>query len=364
MANVDLSKGEYTINKLIQTFDNFLVPEFRIKIGNEYIKNGNSKSNVFLDNVSIKLSNDAAASLSFSILNAYDEEARKIKDNVKSKIKLGEEISVEIGYVSCLVGIFKGYIYDIDYQYTEQLVINVTALDFIRLMQDNNVQKRIFIDKTPVEVFQEIMKDYKEVCNTSEVSKSNSEKQQLTQEGSDYNFIKQVLCKKECKDFYVLNGNAYFIDAEEKKKSVLTLEFQKQIISFSFQNKYLHKKIQASITDKNKPQNNIKYSETIRNATQKNILSKPSFSNISDKSSGTMQDLVSEVQKAIENEKRQMFQCSCTCIGIPYIVPARSLKLTKIDEEIDGEYEIISVEHQISADNGYITKIQLGGHND
>ena len=366
MANVDLSKGKYSIDDLKRTFDNFLTPEFRIKVGNYYIGNGNSKSKVFLNNLSIKLSTDAAASLNFSILNAYDENSRQILDEVKSKVKLGEKVSVEIGYVSCLVEIFKGYIYSIDYEYLEQLIINVTALDFIRLMQENNVEKRIFIDKTPTEVFQEIMKDYKKVCSTSDIKidASQSEKQKLTQNGSDYDFIKQVLCKKECRDFYVLNGKAYFVDAENKKNSVLTLEFQKEIIRFSFESKYLYKKIQASTTDKSNPQNNIKYSETIRNSTQTNILSTPSVKNISLKSSGTTKDIMSEVQKAVEDEKRQMFQCSCTCIGIPYIVPARSLNLKKIDSGIDGEYEIISVEHQINSDTGYITNIQLGGRND
>lgn len=366
MASVDLSKGTYSIDDLRNTFDNFLIPEFRIKVGNDYIGNGNSKSKVFLNNLSIKLSTDAAASLNFSIFNAYNEESRQILDEIKSTVKLGEQVSVEIGYVSCLVEIFKGYIYNIDYEYSEHLIINVTALDFIRLMQDNNVEKRIFIDKTPTEVFQEIMKDYKKVCSTSniEVDSSQSEKQKLTQNGSDYDFIKQVLCKKECRDFYVLNGIAYFIDAENKKNSVLTLEFQKEIIKFSFQNKYLYKKIQASTTDKSNPQNIIKYSEQVKNSNQTNILSTPSVINISLKSSGTAKDITSEVKKAVEDEKRQMCQCSCTCVGIPYIVPARSLKLIKIDSHIDGEYEIISVEHQINSDIGYITNIELGGKND
>ena len=62
----------------------------------------------------------------------------------------------------------------------------------------------------------------------------------------------------------------------------------------------------------------------------------------------------------MDEERQKAVHCSRTCIGIPQIVPGRSLTIRKLDAWIDGTYEILSVEHRID-ENGYTTQFELGG---
>ena len=77
-------------------------------------------------------------------------------------------------------------------------------------------------------------------------------------------------------------------------------------------------------------------------------------------SEGDAERAVLQVKKAVDEERQKAVHCSGTCIGIPQIVPGRSLTIRKLDAWIDGTYEILSVEHRID-ENGYTTQFELGG---
>ena len=62
---------------------------------------------------------------------------------------------------------------------------------------------------------------------------------QIAQKGSDYSFVKDTLCRLECREFFVLAGKAYFIDASRKKQSVVSLEWGRDI-TFFFLREELH----------------------------------------------------------------------------------------------------------------------------
>lgn len=362
MAADALSFKTYSMSDLKTKYANFMIPDFCIKVEGSQIQKSIQFPNLQVDEVRLKLSMDAAGALSFCVLNAYDLAGRCFVNDIKKKFVLGKIITAEIGYVGNLTEVFKGYIHSVTYEYSDSPVISVTALDFIRMMQENEVLKKTYKEQNPTEIFQSVMEKYNAICpdDSIKADSSNSQKDDLIQKGNDYRFVKDILCARECRDFYVLNGCAYFVDAEKKKSSVISLEWGKDILSFSHEKNYLDKCIQVNLADKSKQTQSIRIQKVIKGKDQKKVLTTPVIRNVSMEAEGTSQDALRQVKKAAVEELRSSVQCSGSCIGIPQIVPGRSLTITKMDQEIDGIYEIVSVEQHIGTD-GFVTQFGLGG---
>lgn len=361
-SNNSLLTETYKMSDLRTKYANFMIPDARILAGGKQIKRSNDKVSILIDNIKLKFSTDAAGSLTFDVLNAYDLTGRCFYSDVKEKLKVGKVITAEIGYAGNLTQIFKGYIHSVSFEYSDTPVLSVTALDVIHLMQENEVLKKTHQDKNPTEVFEEIMKQYVKVCPANSVTAdpSTSPKEDIVQKGSDYSFIKEVLCPMECRDFYVLNGEAYFVDPGKKKSSVLALEWGVDILSFSCERNYLNKLIKVNAVDKINKTEQILVEAKVTGTLQDEVISSPLVKNISMEAETTIKEAELQVKKAVDEEKQKSISCSGSCIGIPQIVPGRSLTISKLDQHIDGTYEILSVEHNIGSD-GYVTNFKLGG---
>lgn len=352
----DLMTDTYTMRDLRTKCGDFMIPDFCIKIEGSKIQ-----KSVFIDNVAIKLSADAAGSLEFRILNAYDIEERCFDKSIKNKVQPGSKITAEIGYAGSLTQVFKGYIHSVHYEYTDVPEISVTAVDFVRLMQENEVLNKAYKDATPVDAFKEVMQFYQKICSSGDVKAdaSTQEKGLIIQKENDYTFVKNVLCAMDGKEFYVLNGKAYFIKVETKKSSLLDLEWGKDILSFSYEQQYLNKQIKVNLAEKEKTTGN-EYKKKVEGKNQKTVLSKPVVQNISMKSEGTEAEAKLQLKKAEDDALRASIRCSGTCIGLPQIVPGRALTIKNMDSSINGTYEIVAVQHSIGTD-GFTTQFELGG---
>lgn len=349
-----------SMDTLQKKYGNFMTPDFRIKVdGVDAAKSLNLR----LDNVKVKLSMDAAGSLSFDILNAYDLEGRCFKSNIKKVFLPGSRITAEMGYAGNLESVFKGYIHTVNYEYTDVPMLTVTGLDVIRLMQENEGLPRSYQDMNGTDVFKEIMKKYAGLCPASDIKADASQAAKqpiITQKENDYQFIRNTLCAMECRDFYVLDGKAYFVDTNAKKTEILSMEWGKDLLSFSYEKNYLHKKLMVLSSDKDNEVKKIMYSTAVTGKKQKTVLSSPVIKNISMDSKGTMQDARIQAGKAAAEEKKQSLRCTGTCIGIPELVPGKSLTLKKLDGDLDGTYEILTVEQSAGSD-GFVTQFELGG---
>ena len=117
-----------------------------------------------------------------------------------------------------MLDLFSGYIYSVNYEYSDTPRLSVTAMDLIRLMQENDGGGRIYTGKSYTEIFQEVMKRYRSMYKElkTDAPVNATEMRQMTQKGNDYTFVKDILCKMECRDFLVLAGKVYFMDALRK----------------------------------------------------------------------------------------------------------------------------------------------------
>mgnify|MGYP004666832551 CR=1 FL=1 len=303
----DLMTGTYSTENLRRDNGGFMIPDFSIEADGKQIRRSSKSGTLFVDSVQLKLSADASGSLTFDVLNAYDLEARKFSDKVKEMLKPGNAVSAKFGYAGNLVEIFSGYIHSVNYEYNDTPTISVTAVDMIRLMQDNEGGGRIYTGKSYTEIFQ-----------------------------------------------------AYFIDASRKKQSVVSLEWGRDILSFSCERNYIYETLRVQMVDQNRQTKSLEKEMTFEGQHQKRVIPSPGIKNVSIDSEGDAERAALQVKKAVDEERQKAVHCSGTCIGIPQIVPGRSLTIRKLDAWIDGTYEILSVEHRID-ENGYTTQFELGG---
>ena len=157
----DLMEARYKMEDLRQKTGNFMIPDFSIEIDGNQIRRSSKQGTLYIDSIRLKLSADAAGSLTFDVLNAYDLEARSFSDKVKELLKPGKQIKAKFGYAGELVDLFSGYIYSVNYEYSDTPRLSVTAMDLIRLMQENDGGGRIYTGKSYTEIFQEVMKRYR-----------------------------------------------------------------------------------------------------------------------------------------------------------------------------------------------------------
>lgn len=358
----DLMEARYKMEDLRQKTGNFMIPDFSIEIDGNQIRRSSKQGTLYIDSVRLKLSADAAGSLTFDVLNAYDLEARSFSDKVKELLKPGKQIKAKFGYAGELLDLFSGYIYSVNYEYSDTPRLSVTAMDLIRLMQENDGGGRIYTGKSYTEIFQEVMKRYRSMYKElkTDAPVNATEMRQMTQKGNDYTFVKDILCKMECRDFLVLAGKVYFMDALRKKPSVLSLEWGRDLLSFSCEKNYVYETVKVQMIDSDKKTTLLEKEITLEAKHQKRVMPSPTLKCVTLDSEGDAQQVGLQAQKALDEEKQKMVQCSGTCIGIPQIVPGRCLTICKLDKWLDGTYEILSVEHCIGED-GYTTQFELGG---
>lgn len=356
----DLTKGKYTMEGLKKQYDGFRAPAFSIKVeGEEVVKS----LNLTIDNVKVTTSQGAAGSLNFDIINGYDLKDRTFRKDLKSTFMIGKTVTAEVGYAGNITEIFKGFIYSLSLSFSDAPSYSVTAMDVIRLLQDSDTKGIVYQKKTPTNIFNEIMDKYKAICPQKDVhaAKSSSKPEAyINQRVNDYSFIENYLCPMEGRDFFVLDGKAYFLDSGRKRSSVINLEGGRHFLSLTNSQTYLYKSIQVMKVDKSSKKSTVLHTKEVSAANQKKVLSTPQTKNITLEADGDDSDAARQAEKAALEELKGANTLSGSCIGIPFLVPGRAMTVEKMDGSLDGEYEIIKSEHSIGSD-GYTTSFDLGG---
>lgn len=140
---------------------------------------------------------------------------------------------------------------------------------------------------------------------------------QIAQKGSDYSFVKDTLCRLECREFFVLAGKAYFIDASRKKQSVVSLEWGRDILSFSCERNYIYETLRVQMVDQNRQTKSLEKEMTFEGQHQKRGDPISRDQECIDRFRRRCGAAVLQVKKAVDEERQKAVHCSGTCIGIP-----------------------------------------------
>lgn len=346
-----------TMSALAKKYNDFKVPAMKVKSGGVDLV-GNSEYAV--ESVTVTLSQTAASVAVIKLTNVYDVENRSFCEDIRGDFKLGKLVEVEMGYGSSLTPLFYGYIEEITYEISGNPSVQVVATDVRKMMmgsQKGNISHQV---KSYSDAFQEVMKKYKPVYKSQDVDVTDKlETDCILQNGNDYDFIKEELCRKANRDFFIHAGTVYFKDISAELFYTVELEWAKDIISFQRRASFQDMVIRVYGQDVDKKEEVTTEIKVKADDEQKTLV----------QSEKTEMDAAvtdnREAKKIAEHEademKKRARQASGVCIGIPEIQAGGRVRIKKGDARlIDGVYDIREAKHSFSA-SGYQTSFEVGG---
>lgn len=348
-----MSSSKNKFESLVSKYNNFIMPTYDICIDGSSI----TKDKLIISNIKVEMStNDKAGIGIFTINNCYDYEEKGFNKSIKSKLKLGSNVEISLGYSDKNTCIFKGYIESINYEFNDSESITVVCMDALHILMQNFTLEQKGKEKDLSAIVKEILNKYKKFISKSEVGKISATGMQVAQNVSDYDFIKKI-ANDYGFEFFVIVGKAYFRKAKNVKTPITTLSYGKNIISFEREIKYKNVKITAI----GKDDNNKKTTVGVANGKTKvsNIVN--SF--VSDKiiissSLNTNEKAKKRAEVEVENIISKAYSSKLECIGIPEIIAGRYIELENFDSDIDKKYYVTKVSHEFMPGE-YIVSLNL-----
>lgn len=354
----DFLTAKFKDDELRKKYKNYFVPAAKILVGDTG-ENLVENCKVQIESIRVSLNLEDAASASFTITNFYDPEKHCINSKVKKSLALGTIVKIKLGYESEYEDVFHGFIYESMVQFGDMPSMQITAMDVKRLMLDNYRENYAWQSKKHDGIFREIMKDYEKLKLKLNADGTETElKNPLVQKGSDLQMVKQ-LCKMTNKKFVVCGGSAYFTEKDEKKP-ITTLQWGRDLISFSQSASYVDTNIEVWGNIRGNPKKEVE-KRTVRSSSGIKRVRQNSTTKII-----TMTDIDSKNELKVradeeeESTKERIQSGSASCVGIPVLVPGRYVEIKGLDSDINGEYYLKSVNHSFGSD-GFTTDFTLGG---
>lgn len=344
------------MSSLAAKYKDFMVPALKIKV-NGFDLIGASEYGV--ESVEVTLSQSAASAAVIRLTNVYDPKSRSFVDDVSDFI-LGELVDIEMGYGSSLTSMFYGYVDEINYELSENPSVRVTAVDVRRMMMGSKKSNISHQVKSYSDAFNEVVKKYKAVFKSKDVDATEKlETECIIQNGSDYDFIKDELCRKGNRDFFVHAGKLYFKNISADLFYTVEMEWAKDMISFqrraSFQDTVV--KVMGQDTD---TKTEVTAEVNVKADDKQKSLVKGEETQM-DAGVEDNSDAKKIAEHKADEMKKKARQATGVCIGVPEIQPGGRVKIKNGDRRlIDGTYDIIEVKHSFNSD-GYRTSFEVGG---
>lgn len=348
---------KYTFSQLHQQYGNFLTPAIKIIVDGKDIV---SKLHLAVDDVSVDLTLEEAASCSFTVINAYDGKQRQFKSDVKDRLILGAKVEVSLGYSSSLTVIFVGFIREIAYSFQENPTMSVTAMDVRRLMMDGGGTYLVHLVKSYSAAFEEVMKRYVKLAPQKEVDTTEDQFEELTQRKNDYEFVTKHLAKMGEREFFVLAGKVYFREPQKQSEPIMTLEWGHSLLSFTRNSLYQDILVAVIGYDQDNKKALLGEATLKGDDKQKQAIPEPQATVKANPSLSDLKAVNAAAKKEAESRKQHAQGGQGTCIGLPEIVPGRYIKVKKLDGDIDNAYYITKVRHSFGSD-GFSTQFETRG---
>ncbi len=356
MANLMSDRSDMAA--LYRKYQGFRAPAFQVMLGDSGQDLG-GKLNGQVEQLELSLSLENASSAVFRIINAYDAKNHAFSGEIMKNLILGNLVKVNIGYGSSLDCVFCGYIHSIKQEFQENPALSVTALDVRRLMQSSRHALTTRSGTTYSEIFQNIMKPYKKLYSRLVVDRSSEKDVSgVQQSGSDLEFVKR-LAKAANREFLVFGDQVYFRRIS-KRTAALTLTWGQDLISFSKESVYASQKLTVAGIKKNTKEEVVKATREIKTETGIVSLVAGQEEYIWDASVNSQEKADQKADKLKEEREKQVQGGSGSCVGLPQLVPGRSIRIAGLSSGLNGEYMLSQVNHSLGGD-GFQTSFEIGG---
>jgi len=351
-----LMDGTYAYSALVRKYAQFRVPACRLTV------DGRELSGVGVERVSATLSLEGASAVSFEVSGAYDRKKSGFRQEVKNRLKLGARVSLSLGYGSTLTEIFQGYISGVGVNFSDLPTLSITAMDVRRLMMEGSSREVVHTVTSYSAAFEEVMQKYSVLCPSREVDATDSKEiTQIVQQTSDYDFVTGNLARKANREFFVLNGKAYFRKKGKVKAAVTTLTWGESLLSFSRNSLYQNLKITVIGFDpaSDKP---VTAQVTGKASDAQKTVGAQHEVVIADPDAQEAAKAKKRAEKEAQERRRRAQTGSLSCMGLPELVPGRFVSVKGLDSELDRDYYIREVRHELGSD-GFSTSVEIGDWN-
>lgn len=351
----DLTRDSTSYDSLKTKYGNFAVPAIKIT------SNGLDLAGMLkmkISQVSVELSQGEACSASFSVEDVYMLTTRMLSPSATAVLALGSVVTVELGYGSTRTKVFQGFISEVTADYSDASSIQVTALDVVRLLMQNQKNYK-YQEKTYAAIVKSVMGKYLNLCSDfSNVEVSADDLKGVTQNSSDFEFLNELAVKAN-KEFFIFAGALYFRKAQKQKKEILTLEWGKSLLSFRIRESYCNEKVIVQGIDAN---NAVRVEESVSVKSSNTIPVIPTPIEIlvqkaDIKDSAQAKKMLESIK---QKKKSELKSGSGRCIGIPELIPGRYIHITGINGKQKEKIYLKSVSHSFD-ENGFSTSFTFGG---
>jgi Phage protein D len=348
-----LMDGTYSYSALVHKYGQFLVPTCKLKV------DGRELDGVGVTRLDATLSLEGASAVSFEVSGAYDLKRSGFRQEVKNRLKLGSRVSLSLGYGSALTEIFQGYISGVGVDFSDQPVLSITAMDVRRLMMEGTSREVVHTVTSYSAAFEEVMQRYSVLCPSREVDATDSnEITQIVQRTSDYDFIASSLSHKANREFFVLDGKAYFRKKGKVKQPLTTLTWGESLLSFSRNSFYQNLKITVIGFDAENDKA-VKAQVTEKSGDPQKTVGAQHEVVITDPDAQEAAKAKKRAEKEAQERRRRARTGSLSCVGLPELVPGRFLSVKGLDSELNRDYYIREVRHEFGSD-GFSTSVEIG----
>ncbi len=353
MGLMDASTQSY--KALMNKYSQFMAPACEIKIDGSALPTG-----VAAEGINVTLSLEAASTVRFQVVGAYDIKSSGFDSSVKSKLKLGAKVAVSLGYGSELLEVFQGFIFSVGASFGDVNALTITAMDVRRLMMEGTAREEKHVVTTYSAAFEEVMGRYSALCSKKEVTATDSDEiESIVQRVSDYQFITETLCTRGNREFFVLGDTAYFREAGANTTPCVELNWGEGLLSFSRNSLYQNLKITVLGFDADNKES-VSAEVTEKSEEALTAIGSANETVLVDSDAKEVAKAKKRAEKEARKRKKEAQQGSGSGVGIPDIVPGRFITLGKLDSDLNGKYYINEVSHNFGGD-GFTTDFQIGG---
>ena len=352
---------------LEQKYQDLYAPTFEIFIeGQNILHLGVEVTDVNVDNTL-----DGADTFSFTVFNAFDPINRELRSFVESVFVFDAEVEIKFGYGSQIETIMLGIItaVKLDFPAGGSPQVDVSGFDLsYRMMKQK--KPRSWDDQKDSEVVQNIAQEYQ---LTENIDYTDTQYEQIIKQEkeNDFEFLNR-LAERNYYEFFVFNKTLYFRKPQYKATAIITLEWQKSLVSFSPDFNIAERVFEIQVIGQNTDQQkNIVATAKIFNDEISKI-----FRNKAKRArqgqQATEQLLKEQVKQPVKSEKHaeglaksillkkheDVLKGSGESIGIPDILAGKNIELKGLGSQFSNTYYIEQTNHSIN-NSGYKTTFNV-----
>lgn len=353
-----------TLETLAKENLNFYPPGFEVEIEGKKLDAISSKQII---DITVNEKLDEGASFEITLRGEFNMETHEVKLIDNSPFKIGNKITIKMGYGNNLHTMVKGRITGLEPSFfaNEKPTLNVRGHDPSYDYLKRATSERTFIEKKYSDIVRTIAQEAGlecEVGNTGKFEKQIRKNNNVTY----YAFLNRL--KDEVGfNFYIKEQKLFFVKPVPNQKEIFTLELGKDIISFNPAENTTQLLAEVEVRGHNPQDPNKPF---IGNAKAKSELlslaNKMGFKNLAKKVITV--DAVSSKEHAVSIAEAELARASDTlfggkvkCIGLPQIRVGVNVKLNRVGKLFSRMYDVTETTHTID-EQGYSTQFSVG-HN-